>query len=67
MTYEDLINDSIAFFENAQKRVLEKLEQTEKDSTKLQLNKELEAFEHLKGYWSQEKLRIELNKKYSSK
>ncbi|MDX1440988.1 MAG: hypothetical protein R3237_00835 [Nitrosopumilaceae archaeon] len=65
MTYEELINDSITFFENAQKRALENLEQTDKDSTKLQIKKELEAFEHLKGFWSQEKLRIELNKKYS--
>ena len=67
MTHEDLINDSIAFFENAQKRAMEKIEQTERESTKLQLNKELEAFEHLKGYWSQEKLRLDLNKQYSSK
>lgn len=66
MTYEDLINDSLAFFENAKKRTLEKLEQTERESTKLQLNKELEAYEHLKGYWSQEKQRIALNKEYSS-
>ena len=67
MTHEDLVNDSIAFFENAQKRTMEKIEQTERESTKLQLNKELEAFEHLKGYWSQEKLRLDLNKQYSSK
>ena len=46
---------------------MEKIEQTERESTKLQLNKELEAFEHLKGYWSQEKLRLDLNKQYSSK
>ena len=67
MNYEELVNDSILFFEDAQKRNQEKLEQVERESTKLQLKKELDAFIKLKGYWAQEKLRLELNKIYTTK
>lgn len=67
MNYEELVNDSILFFENAQKRIREKLKQVERDSTKLQLEKELDAFIKLKGFWAQEKLRLELNKIYTTK
>jgi hypothetical protein len=67
MDYEEFVSESIEFFENAQKRTNGKLEQVQRESDKLQLEKELEAFVKLKGYWDQEKLRMNMAKKYSKK
>lgn len=65
MNYEDLVEESIVFFESAKKRITDKLEKVERQSTKLQLEKELEIFLKLKGFWDQEKRRIEMMRKYS--
>ena len=67
MDYEDLVNDSILFFEKATKRNLEIIKSVKRPSTKLQLEKEIEAYTHLKGFWNQENKRIEMMKKYSQK
>lgn len=65
MNYEELVTESIKFFENAKKRSLERFELSERPSTKLQLKKEIEMFTHLMGFRNQEATRIEMNKKYS--
>jgi len=67
MSYEDLVIESIKFFENAKKRNLEKLESVERSSTRLQLKKEIEMYSHLMGFWDQEMKRIEMVKKYNKK
>lgn len=67
MSYENLVIESIKFFENAKKRNLEKLESVERSSTRLQLKKEIEMYSHLMGFWDQEMKRIEMVKKYNKK
>ncbi len=65
MDYTELVNESISFFESAKKRNLELLKSVKRSNTRLQLEKEIEAFAHLKGFWEQENKRIYMVKKYS--
>lgn len=64
MSYEEFVIESIAFLENAKKRNSERLAKENKPSAKLHLEKEMEMFTKMKGFWEQEKRRIELNEKY---
>jgi len=65
MNYEDFVEDSILFFENAKKRNLERLEDEKRASAIAQLRKEIEAFSKLSSFWDQEKRRMSMMKKYS--
>ena len=65
MDYTELVNESISYLENATKRNQEILKSVKRSNTRLQLEKEIEAFTHLKGFWDQENKRIEMLKKYS--
>lgn len=65
MNYEEFVEDSIAFFENAKKRNAERISKEEKSSTILHLKKEIEMFSKMQGFWEQEKRRDEMDKKYS--
>jgi hypothetical protein len=67
MNYDELVNDSLLYFEKAKKRNLEIIKSVKRSSTKLQLEKEIEAYTHLKGFWDQENKRIQMMKKYSQK
>jgi len=65
MDYKEFVNESILFFENAKKRDLERLEYVKRSNIRLQLEKEIETFSNLKGFWDQENKRIDMMKKYS--
>jgi len=65
MDYTDLVKESISYLENAKKRSLEMLNLVSRSNTRLQLEREIEAFTNLKGFWEQENKRIEMMKKYS--
>lgn len=64
MGYEEFVDESIEFFENAKKRHEDKLDEVSKLRAAQQLQKEIETFDEFIGYWRQEKNRIELSKKY---
>jgi len=64
MSYEEFVDDSIEFFENAKKRHENKLDDVSKPRAANQLRKEIQTFDEFIGYWRQEKNRIELSKKY---
>ncbi len=64
MGYEEFVDDSIEFFENAKKRHENKLDEASKPRAANQLKKEILAFDEFIGYWRQEKNRIKLHKKY---
>ena len=64
MSYEEFVFESIAFLENAKKRNKERLEKENKPSAKLHLEKEIEMYTKMQGFWEQEKRRKELNEKY---
>ena len=65
MSYEEFVIDSIAFFENAKKRNVERLSKEQRTSAKLHLQNEVEMFSKMQGFWEQEKRRVEMSKKYS--
>ena len=65
MDYKELVTESILFFENAIKRDNELLKSVTRTSAKLQLEKELEVFSKMKGFWHQEEKRIGMIQKYS--
>ncbi|MDX1596819.1 MAG: hypothetical protein R3327_07775 [Nitrosopumilaceae archaeon] len=64
MNYEEFVNDSIEFFENAKKTHQSKLDDISKHRAVIQLQKEIDAFDCFIGYWRQEKNRIDMDKKY---
>ncbi len=64
MGYEEFVDESIEFFENAKKRHEDKLDEVSKPRAAQQLQKEIETFDEFIGYWRQEKNRIELSKRY---
>lgn len=64
MGYEEFVDESIEFFENAKKRHENKLDEVSKPRASQQLQKEIKVFDEFIGYWQQEKNRIELSKKY---
>lgn len=64
MNYEDFVDESIEFFENAKKRNSNKLDEVSMDRAAIQLEKEINVFSEFIGYWKQEKNRIKLMKKY---
>lgn len=64
MNYEDFVDESIEFFENAKKRNFNKLDDVSRDRAAIQLEKEIDMFSEFIGYWKQEKNRIKLMKKY---
>ncbi len=65
MDYNELVRESILFFENAAKRNNELLKSVTRTSVKLQLEKEIEGFSKLKGFWDQEEKRKILSQEYS--
>ena len=65
MSYEGFIDESLEFFENARKRSMQRAEGEEKPSVIIQLNKEIEIFSKMQGFWKQEKRRRELDKQFS--
>lgn len=65
MNYSELVKESISYLENAKKRSMERLDSINRENVRLHLEREIEAFTHLKGFWEQEDKRIEMMKKYS--
>lgn len=65
MGFKELVNDFILFFDNAKKRNLDLLKHVTRPSTRLQLEKEIDTFTRLNGFWAQENKRIEMVKSYS--
>jgi len=56
---------TLTFFENAKKRNAERLSKEQRTSAILHLQKEIEMFSKMQGFWEQEKRRAEIGKKYS--
>jgi len=65
MDYTELVQEPISYLENAKKRSMERLNSVNRSNARLQLEREIKAFTHLKEFWEQEDKRIEMMKKYS--
>ena len=65
MDYKELIAESISFLDEATKRSDELLKSVTRSSVKLQLEREIEGYLKLKGFWDQEQKRMKMSQEYS--
>ena len=65
MDYKELIAESISFLDDATKRSNELLKSVTRSSIKLQLEREIEGYSKMKGFWDQEQKRMKMSQEYS--